>query len=218
MDVSRTVARPSRRGSTLANGEPLANRSRVSFLRGRTITTNCFATSNAIAKASLLLHGFLRDVRESRAEIDPLLGELQSLDTILDLLKDDAASFPPDLARLTPVLLDNCAILADEIGSSITSFSGHTLPVKEKRWKWLANRKELAVLGLALQGYKGVLGAAVDLVGVYVGVLPSPPLFFLSSPFPCFRWFAKNPPARLLYVPKHMTAPRDTTSMRPPRS
>ncbi len=41
------------------------------------------------------------------------------------------------------------------------------------------------MLGLALQGYKGVLGAAVDLVGVYVWVQCNLPLpFFLFSPFP----------------------------------
>ncbi len=86
------------------------------------------------------------------------------------------------------MLLDNCAILANEIGSSITSFSGNSLSIKEKRWKWLANRKELTVLGVALQGYKGVLGAAVDLVGVYVldvsfSRLSPPPPFISSSVF-----------------------------------
>ncbi|KAH8893674.1 Rho GTPase activation protein [Thozetella sp. PMI_491] len=132
------------------------------------ITTNCFAASNAVAKTSLLLHGFLRELRELRSEIDQILGELHSLDTTLDLLKEDAAAFPTEVAARTPAILENCTAVINELGGFITVLSSHTMSIRDKKARWSAGRKQMAILRLTLQVHKSILGLAVDLVGLTI--------------------------------------------------
>ncbi|ERT02975.1 hypothetical protein HMPREF1624_01279 [Sporothrix schenckii ATCC 58251] len=143
-------------------------------------TTGCFAVSNALAKTASDLHRFVRDVRESRADLAPLSAELHALDGVLDLLKDDAASvsFPADLALQTPaVVAGSGAVVADldAIFSDGGSGSGDSdddpmpsssVSPQEKRARWLALRPHIAESRTILEVYRLALGLALDLVAL----------------------------------------------------
>ncbi|KAH8901936.1 Rho GTPase activation protein [Coniochaeta sp. PMI_546] len=130
----------------------------------RSITTGCFALSNAIGKTSLSLSAFVRDVRESRSEIDALSGELHSLDGVLDLLKDDASSFPATLAARTPTVLQHCTAVINELEGYVMVLNSNELSTQAKKLRWAATKSHMAKLRLTLDGYKSTLGLALDLV------------------------------------------------------
>lgn len=134
----------------------------------RSINTGCFAVSNATAKTLLALNKFVRDVREARAELDDISTLLHSLDGTLDLLKDDASSFPPRLAYLTPRILSSCCDIINELDGCISVLGRDGVPRVEKKSRWMASRDHIEKLRATLQGYKATLGLAVDLVVLYV--------------------------------------------------
>ncbi|KAK1752807.1 hypothetical protein QBC47DRAFT_432598 [Echria macrotheca] len=130
------------------------------------INTGCFAVSNAIAKTSLALGNFVREVRESRPDLDSIATLLHSLDSVLDLLKDDAATFPPRLARATPFVLGNCHRIVDEIDGCLGVLGRGGVPRIEKKSRWLASRDQIEKLRGTLDGYRVTLALAVDLIAL----------------------------------------------------
>lgn len=138
----------------------------------RSITTGCIALSNAISKTSGGIRAFIREVRESRSELDVISGELHSLDGVLDLLRDDAASFPPTLAHRTPVLLDRCVAIVNELGGYISTINAGGLSRHDKKFRWIATRKHMAKLQGTLEVHKSSLGLALDVIGLYVSRSP----------------------------------------------
>lgn len=126
----------------------------------------CSAASEAIARASLAINRFVREVRESRAEFDPISAELHSLDGVLDLLGYDAPSIPVSLAEHTPGVLDTCVALVNELEGCVTLLNQPGVQRADKKSRWLASRGHIDVLRWTLSEYKLVLGLAADLVGV----------------------------------------------------
>ena len=53
------------------------------------ITATCIALVSTITKTSLLIGGFVKDVRAARSDLDGVSRELLSLKTVLELLADD---------------------------------------------------------------------------------------------------------------------------------
>ncbi|KAI1630560.1 Rho GTPase activation protein [Biscogniauxia mediterranea] len=132
----------------------------------RTITTDCINLGSKIAKVLLILTGFVREVREARADIDRVSRELHSLQGVLDLLKEDAALFPPQLGEQTPAVVEHCSNVVDELDASLATLSSSDLPKQEKRTQWLeAGRQSSARFRTKLEAHKAILGVALDLVG-----------------------------------------------------
>ncbi|OTA93754.1 hypothetical protein M434DRAFT_284810 [Hypoxylon sp. CO27-5] len=131
----------------------------------RSITTDCTTLSNTIAKASTVLNGFVRDVREARSDVDGVSRELHSLQSVLDLLKEDAGLFPPELAERIPAVIEHCSNVVNKLDASISALSSSELPKQDKRSQWLATRKDIATFRSSLEAHKAVLGLALDLVG-----------------------------------------------------
>lgn len=134
----------------------------------RSISTACFATNNAISKTSPTLRSFIREVREARAELDAVLAELHSLDGVLDILKDDASSFPEALAKRTPPLLEHCTSIVHQIEGYMHVCNGLGLSARDKKYRWMAIRGDMEKLRLTLEGYKSTLAVVTDLVGLCV--------------------------------------------------
>lgn len=130
------------------------------------ISTACFATNNAISKTSPTLRGFIWEVREARAELDAVLAELHSLDGVLDILKDDASSFPEALAKRTPPLLEHCTSIVHQIEGYMHVCNGLGLSARDKKYRWMAIRGDMEKLRLTLEGYKSTLAVVTDLVGL----------------------------------------------------
>ncbi|KAI0593453.1 Rho GTPase activation protein [Biscogniauxia sp. FL1348] len=132
----------------------------------RTITTDCVNLGSKIAKVLLVLTGFVREVREARADVDGVSRELHSLQGVLDLLKEDAGLFPPALGEQTPAVVEHCSNVVDELDASLATLNSSDLPKQEKRTQWLeAGRKSLARFRTKLEAHKAILGVALDLVG-----------------------------------------------------
>ncbi|KAK4187942.1 putative GTPase-activating protein [Podospora australis] len=129
------------------------------------MNTGCFAASNAIARTSVALSKFVREVRESRSELDTISSELHSLDGVLEILRDDAASFPPFLAEQTPSALDCCLTLINELEGCIAVLNRPGVSRVDKKSRWQASRDHINRLHWTLGRYNVALGLAVDFVG-----------------------------------------------------
>lgn len=138
------------------------------LLRPSSIPNGCSAASNAISKTSPSLRIFIREVREARVELDSVLAEIQSLDGVLDILKDDASSFPLDLTQRTPPLLEHCTKIINQIAGYVHVCNGLGLSTRDKKFRWLAIRGDVVKLRLTLEGYKSILAVVTDLVGLCV--------------------------------------------------
>ncbi|KAK0719141.1 hypothetical protein B0H67DRAFT_642522 [Lasiosphaeris hirsuta] len=130
------------------------------------INTGCFAVGTAIAKTTVSINQFVREVRESRSELDDIASVLHSLDTVLDLLKDDSAAFPPQVARITPSVLASCRTIVYELEGCISVIGRAGVSRADKRSRWLASRDHIEKLGGTLAGYRATLGLAVDLIAL----------------------------------------------------
>lgn len=120
--------------------------------------------SNAIAKTSLALCHLVREVREARPDLDNVASLVNSLDTVLDLLKDDAAEFPSYLAQMTPAVLDKCHHIVNEMEGCLAVLGRSDIPGVEKKSRWLASRDHVEKLRGTLEGYRATLALAVDMM------------------------------------------------------
>ncbi|KAK4234044.1 hypothetical protein C8A03DRAFT_38203 [Achaetomium macrosporum] len=131
-----------------------------------TVSAACSAASDAIARTSLALNDFVREVRESRSEFDAISTQVHSLDGVLDLLRYDAAFFPASLAQHTPAVLETCLSLISELEGCVSVLNRPGISRAEKKSRWLASRHHVNTLQWTLGEYKLVLGLTADLVGV----------------------------------------------------
>lgn len=98
--------------------------------------------------------------------LDSLSRELHSLEGVLDLLQEDAESFPPQLAADTPMVLDQCQTVLDELDAHLLVLNRAGLPSHQRRKLWFDEGKDKSVvLQNKLAAHRGVLGLAIDLVG-----------------------------------------------------
>lgn len=93
---------------------------------------------------------------------------MQSLEGVLEILKDDANSFPLDLARRTPPLLKHCTSIINQAEGYMHVCNGVGLSKRDKKFRWLAIRGDMVKLRSTLEGYKSTLALVSDLVGLYV--------------------------------------------------
>ncbi|KXJ86169.1 hypothetical protein Micbo1qcDRAFT_237103 [Microdochium bolleyi] len=131
-----------------------------------TITTDCITLGSAVAKMTWLLNAVVREVRESRSVLDSLSRELHSLEGVLDLLQEDADSFPPELAADTPIILERCQQVIDELDKHLSRLNQPELSSRERRVLWFETGREASVgLEKRVAAHRAVLGLAIDLVG-----------------------------------------------------
>lgn len=96
------------------------------------------------------------------------MAELHSLDGVLDILKDDASSFPGDLAKQTAPLLEHCNSIVNQIEGYMHVCNGLGLSPRDKKFRWMAIKGDMEKLRLTLEGYKSTLAVVTDLVGLCV--------------------------------------------------
>lgn len=138
----------------------------------RSISADCVSLSGSrIPQLLASLTAFVRHVREARSDIDALSRELHSLQTVLELLREDADLFPAELVERTAVVVKHCSSVVEKIDVSISALDDTGRSKQEKRGAWLdTGVEEMAGFRTALEAHRLALGLAVDLVGVYVYV------------------------------------------------
>lgn len=130
---------------------------------------DCMTLGNDIAKVSLALNGFVREVREARADVDGISRELHSLQSVLDLLKEDTELFPRPLAVQTPIVLEHCNKVLAELDYCFSILNRADLPRQDKRKLWAARgKRESSRFKPALEAHRALIGLALDLVEAYV--------------------------------------------------
>ncbi|KAK5633416.1 hypothetical protein RRF57_009130 [Xylaria bambusicola] len=133
------------------------------------ITADCVALHGNIIQLLSALTSFVRNVREARSDIDAVSRELHSLQTVLELLEEDADLSPPDLVERTVVVVKHCSSILDKVEASITILNDPGLSKQQKRAQWLnSGVSEISDFRATLEAHRIALGLALDLIGVYV--------------------------------------------------
>ncbi|KAI0016408.1 hypothetical protein F4780DRAFT_683655 [Xylariomycetidae sp. FL0641] len=138
----------------------------VNTMEAESITSDCVALAEKIARALTALAAFVREVREARSDVDGVSRELHSLQTVLELLKEDAGLFPAELAGQAPAVIAHCSEIVDKLDESLSTMTSAELSRQAKRARWLdQGRKDIALFRSSLEAHKCLLGLALDLVG-----------------------------------------------------
>ncbi|KAE9367026.1 hypothetical protein N431DRAFT_562288 [Stipitochalara longipes BDJ] len=131
------------------------------------ITATCIGLASTITRTSLVVIGFVKDVRAARTDLDTVSRELLSLKTILELLADDvndstSQSIPQMLQKQITGIVTNCTGVVVDIEETLKNHDGGRL---NKAAKWVASgKKDVAKLQSSLEAHKSALEIALDMV------------------------------------------------------
>jgi uncharacterized protein YoxC len=92
-------------------------------------TSTCFALVSTITKTSIVVGGFVKDVRATRSDLDGVSRELGSLKTVLELLADDInesrnVSFLQTLQKQIAGIVTNCSGAVADIEETLKKHEG----------------------------------------------------------------------------------------------
>jgi hypothetical protein len=93
------------------------------------ITATCIGLVSTITKTSVLVGGFVKDVRAARSDLDGVSRELTSLKTVLELLADDMTGstnefFPETLIKQITGIITNCGGVVVDIEDTLKKHEG----------------------------------------------------------------------------------------------
>lgn len=132
------------------------------------IATGCAGLITAIGGLSINLHSFVRTCREAHGDLDSVSRELLSLQTILELIKEDASDsskpFPKTLNQHVTAILGNCNLVVTEIQTCITKYGQDRL---KTRVAWAINGQgDISKLRSSLEAHKTALEIALDMLAL----------------------------------------------------
>lgn len=129
------------------------------------IANDCIELSNTISRASVVLNQYVREVREARADLDAVSRELHSLQSTLELLKEDAGALPSKVATETPPLLQQCNRVVGELDADLLALDGSALSRPQKRAQWVSvGKHQIKELLPAIAVHRAILALALDLI------------------------------------------------------
>jgi hypothetical protein len=130
-------------------------------------TATCIGLASTITRTSLIVIGFVKDVRAARSDLDAVSRELLSLKTVLELLADDVNDsntkpIPQMLQKQITGIVTNCTGVVVDIEQTLKKHEGGKL---NKAAKWVASGKsDVVKLQLSLEAHKSALEIALDMV------------------------------------------------------
>jgi len=131
------------------------------------ITATCIGLASTITRTSLVVIGFVKDVRAARSDLDVVSRELLSLKTVLELLADDiddssSRSIPQTLQNQIAGIVRNCTGVVVDIEQTLKKHEGGKV---NRAAKWVASGKsDVSRLQLSLEAHKSALEIALDMV------------------------------------------------------
>ncbi|KAJ2906275.1 uncharacterized protein MKZ38_002354 [Zalerion maritima] len=130
------------------------------------IATGCVGLASAVTKVSIVLGTFVRDVRESRSDVDSVARELLSLKTVLELLADDVGrlNVPPNLAEQISGVICHCTDVIRDLERCIERYN--ETKVKGKLTWATTGKGDMARLRSALEAHKSTLGISLDMLSL----------------------------------------------------
>jgi hypothetical protein len=133
------------------------------------ITATCIGLASTITRTSLVVIGFVKDVRAARSDLDTISRELLSVKTVLELLADDVNestnhSIPQTLQKQIVGIVTNFTSVVVDIEETLKKHDGGEL---NKAAKWIASGKnDVAKLQSSLEAHKSALEIALDMVNL----------------------------------------------------
>ncbi|KAN0091936.1 hypothetical protein V8E51_017783 [Hyaloscypha variabilis] len=133
------------------------------------ITVTCIGLASTITRTSLVVIGFVKDVRAARSDLDTVSRELLSVKTVLELLADDVNestnhSIPQTLQKQIVGIVTNYTSVVVDIEETLKKHDGGKL---NKAAKWIASGKnDVAKLQSSLEAHKSALEIALDMVNL----------------------------------------------------
>ncbi|KAF4994234.1 hypothetical protein FDECE_13173 [Fusarium decemcellulare] len=136
------------------------------------IVAASFSLAGAIAKASIALTAFSRDISASADDLNRISTELQALSTILDpitraLSRDHQNALPSQLIQEVDNTLNGCLSVVRQVEDKVHKYQ------EDKAWtktKWvLFGQGDMQKLRESLEFYKVALGLGLHAVSVHTG-------------------------------------------------
>ena len=134
------------------------------------IAGTCLGLVSTIAKASLSITSYAREVRDAASDMDAVSCELCSLKAVLETLARDIASpgcgaYPPSLAAQIPDVLANCNDVMTRLDRILKKYSGRSV-MSGAQWSWIG-KQDVDQLRSSLETYKNILSLTVELSTLY---------------------------------------------------
>jgi hypothetical protein len=130
------------------------------------ITTGCLSLVGTIGKVTLTISSFVRKVREARSDLDNVRRELVSLNTVLELLAEDAdhqsSAFPATLSKHITSIVVNCNKVVLDIQSCLDKYESASTTGSMK-WA-LSGRDEIEKLRYSLEAHKSALEIGLEML------------------------------------------------------
>ncbi|KAF5026011.1 hypothetical protein F66182_1913 [Fusarium sp. NRRL 66182] len=132
------------------------------------IASGCAGLITAIGTLSVAINTFVRTYREARGDLDRVSRELHSLQTVLELIqedaKDDTKPFPPTIQHHVAGIVSNCSSVVVEIQACITKYGDGRLRSKAG---WAINGQgDMEKLRSSLEAHKSALELALDMLAL----------------------------------------------------
>ncbi|WAO95247.1 Hypothetical protein NCS54_01286000 [Fusarium falciforme] len=129
------------------------------------IAAGCAGLISTIGTLSLSIHGFVRTCREARKDLDKVSRELQSLQSVLRLIEDDATNeekpFPPVIGQHVLSIVSNCNSVILEIEACIAQYGQKRLKA-QVTWA-IGGQGDVEKLRTNLEAHKSSLELALDM-------------------------------------------------------
>ncbi|KAH6886274.1 hypothetical protein B0T10DRAFT_490928 [Thelonectria olida] len=132
------------------------------------IAAGCAGLISTIGTLSFKIHSFVRTCRDSRRDLDRVSRELQSLQSVLELIQEDAADedkpLPPTIGQHISGVVSNCNSVVLEIQRCIAEYGDSRLRTKAA-WA-IVGHGDIEKLRMSLEAHKSALELALDLLAL----------------------------------------------------
>ncbi|KAF5628815.1 hypothetical protein F52700_7908 [Fusarium sp. NRRL 52700] len=132
------------------------------------IISGCAGLITAIGSLSISINTFVRSCREARSDLDRVSRELHSLQTVLELIgedaKDDTKPFPPTIQHHVSGIITNCGSVVLEVETCIKKYGDGRIKSKAA---WAINGQgDMEKLRSSLDAHKSALELALDMLSL----------------------------------------------------
>ncbi len=139
------------------------------------ITAGCVSIIGTIAKSSMAIRDFVRDVREARRELGATTRHLAELEMTINLIKDDYTPgngeseerhIPESISAQTKTVIGSCNEILAELDALMEKHSPrrHTSPM---RWA-LKGKDEVSALNRQIEAHTRTLAMALEVSTLFV--------------------------------------------------
>lgn len=130
------------------------------------IISGCAGLITAISSLSISISTFVRSCREARSDLDRVSRELHSLQTVLELIeedaKDDTKPFPPTIQHHVSGIVSNCGSVVLKVETCIKKYGDGRV---KSRAAWAINGQgDMEKLRSSLEAHKSALELALDMI------------------------------------------------------